>query len=160
MTPDEMLKLADEADKLAAEATPGPWHIGPYYKCDVHSPHQRVGRDFVVHGNTWSAVDRADAPFIAASRTLVPQLAVALRDTVAKLQETPSHKLEKWLAGNKSRHVQIEIDDGYGARSWDVTLGDRYGRICFHLDPSDDNLDDAILGALAKFKEARAPSGE
>jgi hypothetical protein len=105
MSEDEMLKLADEAERIASGATPGPWHIGPYYKCDVHSPHQRDGRDYVVHGNTWSAVDRADAPFIAASRTLVPLLASALRQAVTENRELRQRLFDEVSDGNGLRNL-------------------------------------------------------
>lgn len=38
--------------------------------------------------------------------------------------ERPSamQRLENWYAGHKARAVKIDIDDGYGAASWGVTL--------------------------------------
>ena len=42
--------------------TPRPWHVGPYYRCDIHSPHG--GSRPIVRGSSISPVDVANAALI------------------------------------------------------------------------------------------------
>lgn len=78
------LTLAREVLALAAKATPGPWHQGPYYRCDVHSPHGNVGS--ILRGSSVSPMDERDAAFIAHVRTSAPALAQAVIEQAAELE--------------------------------------------------------------------------
>lgn len=74
ITPDEIAELR----RLEAAATKAPWHQGPYYKCDVHSPHQRRDRDYVVRGSSALPCDADDAELIVKARNAIPRLLDAL----------------------------------------------------------------------------------
>ncbi len=103
MTHDEMLALADDAERLAEAATPGPWEPGgPYpsvsviYQVDAGTPGPYAEPPMwepvcKIHDGSpdWQKPPLAavnDAEFIAVSRTLVPQLTAALREAVAECE--------------------------------------------------------------------------
>ena len=84
MTNDELLKLCEEAERLAGAATEGPWRVY----------HSESGPTIQVPSG-WLALlawdycgkglpQKDNADFIAFSRTLVPRLAAALREMSAK----------------------------------------------------------------------------
>lgn len=110
MTPDEMLKLADEAEQLAAAANPGPWTYepprsprDPMGHCIVSAARYAVAAMMMTCDLDDDLKEQAskNGPFIAASRTLVPQLAGALREVVKRLQnlERQDVKIEVTGAG-------------------------------------------------------------
>lgn len=73
-------ELLEQAEQLDREATPGPWHRGrawdeteqAHVRPVVLEPLGSIGADEI-------PVTEADAEFIAAARTLVPELAARLR---------------------------------------------------------------------------------
>lgn len=81
--------LLAEAKALASKATPGPWHVEPnttliwgesaadYLGYPVARAHARLG-----HGE-----GRANAAFIARSRTLIPALCAALRQALKAIKD-------------------------------------------------------------------------
>jgi len=86
------LALCEQAEKLASEATPGPWE--PEWTYSSHDNIKFTSYDACgtgpIHGGT--SLERvqpqaeADAAFIAASRGLVPALAAALRQSVVEVE--------------------------------------------------------------------------
>lgn len=85
-------------------------------------------------------------------------------------------RLERWKYGHKSRSVSIDIDNGYGATCWTVTLyeGKKETTVCSFLsdggfpaspnaygarsrdDEDDPTLEQTILEALRRAGEEKA----
>lgn len=92
-TNDDPRALLEEAEKLDAEATPGPWewlhgclrgahlHFGCSDGCKGDDPDDR---SYVIDGEN---VSLRDLEFLARARTLVPQLASALRAALDELHD-------------------------------------------------------------------------
>lgn len=91
MTPAELLKLCDEADAVAKDATPGPWFVyadAVAMEIDSRYVDPDTGQEMgSLYPEKVAEANDDDMAFIAAARTLVPDLAAALREAVAALDE-------------------------------------------------------------------------
>lgn len=77
----DLKALCDRAEALAGKATPGPWWTEGW--ADGKTGNIELADVVDLHGTVTNEALPDDAEFIAASRTLVPQLAAALRDMEA-----------------------------------------------------------------------------
>ena len=87
MTSDELLTRCREALRLAEAATPEPWrHNGSHLVCSFATPRLKIIVSTANNAKTRTPENLCNADFIAASRTLLPEIAAAV---IELLEGTP-----------------------------------------------------------------------
>lgn len=140
-------ELLTEADALDKAATPGPWEaidgtVMAWIPADPNSFDQSPRREDVGGGN-WGGegggyrMDDADAKFIARARTLLPALAVALREAEADLASARRAGMEEAavIAKRTEKGYSQHPDD----RLWAVAQERIASAIRAAIDPKEEN---------------------
>lgn len=126
MTVSDPYALLAEAEALAAKATPGPWNatrtdIGtaaaePYFFVSIDLPARQgffrdAPNEFSHNDRCSDTQDLHNAELMAASRTLVPELCVALRQALAENQS-----MAQTLQFYADRDNYLSLSTGFAAQ--------------------------------------------
>lgn len=74
-----MLDL-EKLERLAAQATPGPWEVGNWVNCVLHTKPAEYRRTFFIPGQPALSCSPQDAAYITAACNAVPELIARVRE--------------------------------------------------------------------------------
>ena len=113
--PPDAAKLIEEGRKIVAAMTAEPWHQGPYYKCDIHSQHQRNnGRDCIIRGSRANYTDEVDATGIVWLRNNAAALFTAVESATREAERMRAAL--RWY-GEQSRLARLIHSEGDAGRN-------------------------------------------
>lgn len=70
----------NELERLAAQATPGPWELGNWVNCVLHTNPAEYRRTFFIPGQPALSCSPQDAAYIVAACNAAPELIARVRE--------------------------------------------------------------------------------